>query len=60
MDVPDTVRRLFDQRPHLRNLVCYGSGYPSWDTIWPETVEELAPADWHADLLHNNAEACEL
>lgn len=54
---PESVRRLFEQRPHLRGLLCYGSGYPSWDTIWPETVEQFLPAEWRGDVFHDNAAA---
>lgn len=52
---PDALGRLFEGNPELRQLIVYGSGYPSWDTSWPEEVESLFPADWHQDVLHDNA-----
>ena len=53
---PDTLRRLFEHKPHLRELLCYGSGYPSWDTAWPAKVKDVVPAEWHGDVFHVNAE----
>jgi uncharacterized protein len=53
---PDVLGRLCESKPHLRELVCYASGYPSWDTVWPEEIETLFPAEWREDILHGNAE----
>jgi uncharacterized protein len=53
---PEALQRLVERKPHLRQLVCYGSGYPSWDTVWPEDIEQLFPADWREDVFHGNAE----
>ena len=43
--------------PVLQRLLIYASGYPSWDTVWPEEVEQLIPVDWRSDVLNDNAEA---
>jgi predicted TIM-barrel fold metal-dependent hydrolase len=52
----DNIRRLVERRPQLQHMVCYGSGYPSWDTQWPEELEQLFPAEWHADVFSDNAD----
>jgi predicted TIM-barrel fold metal-dependent hydrolase len=54
---PETLQRLVERKPELRNLTVYGSGYPSWDTLWPAEVEELLPAGWHESVFRDNAEA---
>jgi uncharacterized protein len=53
---PDTLRRLTELKPHLRQLVCFGSGYPSWDSLGPDDVRALLPIEWHDDVMHNNAD----
>ena len=53
---PETLRRLLELKPHLRDLLCFGSGYPSWDSVTPDQVRELLPADWHEDVMQGNAE----
>lgn len=54
---PDILRRLVDAKPHLRELICFGSGYPSWDSLDPGEVEQLIPPDWREDVMNNNAAA---
>jgi predicted TIM-barrel fold metal-dependent hydrolase len=54
---PEVLARLFEGNPEYREFTCYGSCYPSWDTGWPEDVEALFPAEWHQDVLHDNADA---
>jgi uncharacterized protein len=56
-NAPDTIRRLCEAKPVLQRLLIYASGYPSWDTVWPEEVEQLIPVDWRSDVLNDNAEA---
>jgi hypothetical protein len=52
----ENLRRLIERRPQLQQMVCYGSGYPSWDTQWPKESESLFPAEWHADVFQGNAD----
>lgn len=52
---PDAVRRLCEQRPHLRDLLIYGSGWPRADAARREEVAALLPAEWHAQVFGENA-----
>ena len=54
---PETLARLLALKPHLRKLICFGSGYPSWDSLRPADVEEMFPGDWMQDVMHGNADA---
>jgi uncharacterized protein len=53
---PDNLRRLLEYKPHLRTITCYGSGYPSWDSLRPDDVTQLLPDGWSDDVMHGNAE----
>jgi predicted TIM-barrel fold metal-dependent hydrolase len=50
------VARMAELRPDFADLICYGSGYPVWDTVSPETVAATFPPDWQDRVLHDNAE----
>ena len=52
----EMVARIAEFRPDLADLVCYGSGYPAWDTVSPQAVTATFPLDWHDRVLHDNAE----
>jgi uncharacterized protein len=52
---PDTIRRLAERKPHLREMLVYGSGWPRWDTTGPREVAELLPTDWHEEVFTGNA-----
>jgi predicted TIM-barrel fold metal-dependent hydrolase len=52
---PERLVRLLRAFPGIQDLLVYGSGYPSWDTDWPESVAERLPAEWHGKVLHENA-----
>jgi uncharacterized protein len=54
---PENLRRLLEHKPHLRQLTCFGSGYPSWDSLHVEEARTLLPVEWHDDVLDGNAEA---
>ena len=53
---PDMLTGLMAANPELRELLCYGSGYPSWDTSPISELEALLPEDWQAPVLSGNAE----
>ena len=53
--VPETLRRLAERKPHLREMLIYGSGWPRWDTTGPDAVAELLPADWRDEVFGANA-----
>jgi uncharacterized protein len=50
------VTRMAGIRPDFADLVCYGSGYPAWDTVSPQTVAETFPHDWHDRVFRENAQ----
>src|SRR5262249_47482109 len=52
---PGALDRLFSTHPNLETLLCFGSGYPSWDTTIPEELAGGIPAEWRARVLHENA-----
>jgi predicted TIM-barrel fold metal-dependent hydrolase len=54
---PERLVRLLRAFPGIDDLLVYGSGYPSWDTDWHETVEERLPPEWHQKIFHDNAQA---
>jgi uncharacterized protein len=51
----DIVRKMAETRTEFADLLCYGSGYPAWDTVTTQAVRETFPADWHDRVLHDNA-----
>ncbi len=53
---PGTIERLARAFPPFAELVCFGSGYPSWDTISVADVARVFPAEWNPDILAGNAE----
>ncbi len=40
---PAALVRLIEAFPGLEERLVFGSGYPAWDTEWPEEVAELLP-----------------
>jgi predicted TIM-barrel fold metal-dependent hydrolase len=54
---PEALARLFEGHPGLRDVLCHGSGYPSWDTNGADDLRELLPTEWHEAVLRGNAEA---
>jgi uncharacterized protein len=47
---------LLDANPALEDVLCYGSGYPSFDTSTPSEVAELVPEGWHEKVFFRNAD----
>ncbi len=43
--------------PGLADVICYGSGYPDWDSLTPGELLARLPAAWHAKVAHANARA---
>jgi predicted TIM-barrel fold metal-dependent hydrolase len=52
----EMVARIAELRPDFADLVCYGSGYPAWDTVSPQAVAATLPPDWQDRVLRENAE----
>jgi predicted TIM-barrel fold metal-dependent hydrolase len=52
---PEALDRLFSTHPSLETYLCYGSGYPSWDTTTPDELMEVVPESWRSSVLHDNA-----
>jgi uncharacterized protein len=40
----------------IEDMLCFASGYPSWDSDQPADVIERLPEAWHDSVLHGNAE----
>jgi predicted TIM-barrel fold metal-dependent hydrolase len=55
LGAPAALERLFASHPGLADVLCYGSGYPSWDTAAPADVSDVLPAEWHDRVFHDNA-----
>jgi predicted TIM-barrel fold metal-dependent hydrolase len=53
---PGTIERVVSAFPPFADLVCFGSGYPSWDTKSPAEVAPVFPAQWRQSVLGGNAE----
>jgi predicted TIM-barrel fold metal-dependent hydrolase len=51
----EMLSRIAEFRPELADLVCFGSGYPAWDTVTPQGVIKPFPPEWHDRVLHDNA-----
>jgi len=52
---PEFLGRLIAMTPGLERILCYGSGYPAWDTCGADTVRALVPEAWHARVFDENA-----
>jgi uncharacterized protein len=52
---PQQVARLLRAYRGMEDILVYGSGYPSWDTDTPASIEERIPAEWHEQVFRENA-----
>jgi len=52
---PEQLIRFMQAYGGLEDILIYGSGYPNWDTDWPEQLAERMPADWGEKVFHTNA-----
>jgi predicted TIM-barrel fold metal-dependent hydrolase len=48
-------RRLVGSFEGMEDILCYASGYPSWDADGVDEVAQRLPADWHQRVFHDNA-----
>jgi predicted TIM-barrel fold metal-dependent hydrolase len=53
----ERLRRHMEATGRSAGLLCYGSGYPSWDTTEREDVESIFPSTWHEQIMTANAAA---
>jgi uncharacterized protein len=37
------------------DLLVYGSGYPNWDTDWPDAIHDRVPEEWRSKVFYDNA-----
>jgi uncharacterized protein len=51
------LERLVELNSGFQDLLCYGSGYPSWDTDTVGAVQELFPEEWRRKILFENADS---
>jgi predicted TIM-barrel fold metal-dependent hydrolase len=52
----EMAARIAGLRPDFADLVCYGSGYPAWDTVFPQAAAAMFPPNWRDRVLRDNAE----
>jgi hypothetical protein len=52
---PAKVARLLAAFAGMEDLLLFASGYPSWDTDWPEEILDRIPAGWVDGVLRQNA-----
>jgi uncharacterized protein len=52
----EMAARIAALRPDFADLVCYGSGYPAWDTVSPQAAAATFPSSWQDRVLRENAE----
>jgi uncharacterized protein len=53
---PEALERLFDAHPDVSRMLCFASGYPSWDTTRADELAELLPDEWAPSVLAGNAD----
>lgn len=41
--------------PGMEDILCFGSGYPNWDSDRPTDIAARLPEDWVPKVLHDNA-----
>jgi predicted TIM-barrel fold metal-dependent hydrolase len=51
-----SLRAYLELNPDHRDLLVYGSGYPSWDTASPAEIEDLIPGDWRDAVMAENSD----
>src|SRR6185312_888340 len=51
-----STERLLKTMPELADVLCYASGFPSWDAVWPADVTGVLPAGWEDRVMHDNAD----
>lgn len=52
---PQRLVRALNAFGNPEDLLCFASGYPSWDTDTVVDVAARLPASWHARVFHDNA-----
>jgi hypothetical protein len=53
---PGTTERLIRAFPAFQDLVCFGSGYPSWDAKSAADIMRVFPVEWQPRIFAGNAE----
>jgi predicted TIM-barrel fold metal-dependent hydrolase len=52
---PANTERMLRAMPELAEVLCYASGFPSWDTVWPADLTTVLPAGWRERVMYENA-----
>jgi predicted TIM-barrel fold metal-dependent hydrolase len=52
----DFLPTLLAGQPDYADMICYGSGFPCWDTLRPAEVQRVLPDAWNERALTRNAE----
>jgi predicted TIM-barrel fold metal-dependent hydrolase len=52
---PEQLVRYYEAFGGFDDLLCFGSGYPNWDTATPAQVTETLPDDWWQKISHTNS-----
>jgi hypothetical protein len=52
---PEQLMRFMDAFGGFEDLLIFGSGYPNWNTDWPDDVAALIPAGWSEKVFDSNA-----
>ena len=54
-DGPERIIRALRAVPHIEDLLCFASGFPSWSTEVAADVASRIPAEWHRKVFEENA-----
>lgn len=57
VDSRKKFRRILNTTTQLKDVLCFASGYPNWDSDDPAMVAEEFPEDWRPGIMKNNASA---
>lgn len=52
---PHKLQDYLRAEPVLEDVLCYASGYPTWDCDSPADVDQLLPAEWRDKIVTTNA-----
>ena len=53
----DQLQKYYEALGGFEELLCFASGFPSYDAVEVDTWEELLSSSWQRKVMHDNAEA---